>query len=128
MRAVEAEASIYHREVTGVDLDDVPLGTLIYGDKKNYPDSGLRTQYAKEGSLQDSPLGLVVSLLSQLNLIYRIPIMHPKMQLGANKAKFVFDTAAIAISAMVEDAIARFVEKQKAAKAAQALSTQPTQP
>lgn len=59
--------------------------------------------------------------------------MHPKMQLGANKAKFVFDTAAIAISAMVEDATTRFIEKEKAAKAAQALvasalGTQPKQP
>jgi hypothetical protein len=126
MRAVEAEACIYQREVTGVDLADVPLGTLIYGDNKT---SGLRTQYINEGSKHDSPLGLAVSLLLQLNHIYRIPVMHPKMQLSANKAKFVFDTAAIAISAMVEDAVTRFTEKEKAAaKASQVTGVQTAQP
>jgi hypothetical protein len=129
MRAVEAEARMYHLEVTGIDLTEVPLGTLIYGDQKKYPGSGLRTQYTKEGSLHESQLGLIVSLLSQMNAIYRIPVMHPKMVLHAHTAKFVFDTSAIVISAMVTDAIERSVEKDKAAsKAAQALGTQPTQP
>jgi hypothetical protein len=113
MRAVEAEARIYHGDVTGVYLDDVPLGTLIYGDKK-IPNSGLKTQHAKEGNSHEQPLGLIVSLLSQINAIYRRPIMHPDMSLPANKAKFVFDTSAIAISAMVTDAIARFMAKKKA--------------
>jgi hypothetical protein len=117
MRAVEAEARIYHEDVTGIYLTDVPLGTLIYGDLKNHPNSGLRTQHAKEGNSHDDPLGLIISLLSQINAIYRRPIMHPEMSLTPAKAKFVFDTAAIAISAMVENAVARFVEKQKAAKA-----------
>jgi len=75
------------------------------------------TQHAKEGNSHDDPLGLIISLLSQINAIYRRPIMHPEMSLTPAKAKFVFDTAAIAISAMVENAVARFVEKQKAAKA-----------
>jgi hypothetical protein len=115
LRAVEAEAQFYHEEVTGVELNDVPLGTLIYGDQKNYPGSGLLTQHAKEGSSHESPLGLIISLLSQINAIYRRPIMHPKMSLGANEAKFVFDTAAIAISAMVTDALTRYKASQKAA-------------
>jgi hypothetical protein len=118
MRAVEAEARMYHMDVTGVSLTDVPLGTLIYGDQKNYPNSGLRTQHAKEGNSHDSPLGLVVSLLSQINAIYRRPIMHPDMALEEQTAKFVFDTSAIAISAMVTDALTRFAEKEKAADAA----------
>jgi len=52
-----------------------------------------------------------------MNAIYRRPIMHPNMSLGATTAKFVFDTSAIAISAMVTDAIARFAKKQKAEEA-----------
>jgi hypothetical protein len=113
MRAVEAEARFYHQEVTGVELNDVPLGTLIYGHQKDYPGSGLKTQHTREGGSHESPLGLTISLLSQLNAIYRCPIMHPKMSLGPNEAKFVFDTAAIVISAMVTDTVERFNRKKK---------------
>jgi hypothetical protein len=118
MRAVEAEARYYHKDVTGVELKDVPLGKLIYGDPKSYPNSGLRTQHAKEGSSHDDALGLIISLLSQINAIYRRPIMHPEMSLSAAKAKFVFDTAAIAISAMVTDAVDRLQAKVDADKKA----------
>lgn len=115
LRAVEATARFYHREVTGVALTDVPIGTLIYGDQKNHPGSGLVVQHAKEGNSHESQLGLAISLLSQINAIYRRPIMHPKMSLGAIEAKFVFDTAAIAISAMVTDALTRYQANKKAA-------------
>jgi hypothetical protein len=119
LRAVEAAALFYHRNVTGVELSDVPLGTLIYGNQKDYPGSGLRPQYVKEGSPNDSPLGLIISLLSQINAIYRIPLMHPKMSLKSYTAKFVFDTSAIAISAMVTDTIERFKRKQAEREQAQ---------
>ena len=98
-----------------MEMNDVPLGTLIYGDQKNYPGSGLKTQHAKEGSSHNSPLGLSISLLSQINTIYRVPVNHPNMTLGASEAKFVFDTVAIAISAMVTDAYARYQASKKAA-------------
>lgn len=115
LRAVEAEARFYHKEVTGVEMNDVPIGTLIYGDQKTYPGSGLKTQHAKEGGSHDSPLGLTISLLSQINAIYRVPVNHPEMNLDAIEAKFVFDTAAIAISAMVTDAFARYQASKKSA-------------
>jgi hypothetical protein len=112
MRAIEAEARKYHDVVTGVSLTDVPLGTLIYGDK-NSPGSGLKKTHQQQGSSHDDPLGLIISLLCQINAIYRRPIMHPNMSLDAPKAKFVFDMAALAISAMVTDDFDRFVKKRK---------------
>lgn len=112
VRAMEAEARFYHEDVTGVELTDVPIGTLIHGDQKKYPGSGLQIQHNKEGGSNENPLGLIISLLSQINAIYRRPIMHPEMSLGRDRAKFVFDTAAIAISAMVTDAVVRFAKKK----------------
>lgn len=115
MRAVEAEARLYHEDVTGVELVDVPIGTLIYGDLKNHPNSGLKTQHAKEGGSHESQLGLIISLLSQMNTIYRRPLMHPDMLLGQTSAKVVFDTAAIAISTMAADKVVRWKAAQTAA-------------
>ena len=104
MRAVEEEARIYHKVVTGVALDDVPLGALINGSNKK---GGLKPQYILEGEKSDSPLGLIVSMLAQLNKIYRCPIMHPEMTLDAESARIVFNLASIAISAIVEDGARR---------------------
>lgn len=103
MRAVEAEARTYHKIVTGVSLGQVPIGTIINGNQKEFPGSGLKLQHAEEGSTNDSPLGLVISLLSQVNAIYRRPVMHPQMILDFDMAKLVFDLSAVVISTMVAD-------------------------
>jgi hypothetical protein len=106
MRAVEEEARIYQKVVTGISLDDVPLGSIINGDNQK-KGSGLKAQYKIEGEKSDSPLGLIISMLSQLNKIYRCPIMHPEMTLDAEEARLVFNLASIAISAIVEDGAKR---------------------
>ena len=79
MRAVEAQARLYHMVVTHMpeQLEDVPLGPLINGAKGDF--DGLRDVWTREGAKNDSPLGLIISLLSSLNKIYRCPIMHPDM-------------------------------------------------
>ena len=115
MRAVEEEARIYHRVVTGFVLNDVPLGAIINGDSQT-KGSGLRAQYKKEGEKADSPLGLIISMLAQLNKIYRCPIMHPDMTLGAEEARIVFNLASIAISTIVEDGARRLNAQAKAAQ------------
>ncbi len=119
MRALETEARTYHTIVTGVEMTDVPLWVLIDGDQKTFPGSGLRGQHEKEGSPQDSQLGLVIALLAYLNKIYRRPIMHPEMTLNHETAKEVFDATAIAISAMVADGEHRREAKSGAHHAAQ---------
>jgi hypothetical protein len=116
MRALEAEARSYHKIVTEVELWEVPLGTLINGNQTKCPGSGLKPQWVKEGSANDSQLGLAISLLSQINAIYRRPLMHPEMTLDYDTAKLVFDLAAIVISTMVTDGFSRFTARQKATK------------
>lgn len=115
MRALEHEARFYHEVVTNVKMDDVPIGILISGDQKNYPGSGLRLQHTKEGGAADSPLSLIISLLANINKLYRCPIMHPEMTLDHEQAKQVFDLAANAISAIIDDGLNRFQAKKKAA-------------
>jgi hypothetical protein len=114
MRTVEAEARIYHKVVTEVDADTATLGALIKGDDR-FKGSGLEKQHLKEGGKADSPLGLIISLLSQLTKIYRNPIMHPEMTLDYDTAKMVFDLAAITVSVIVDDGVKRSSEKSKAA-------------
>jgi hypothetical protein len=107
MRALEAEARRYHMAVTGLTKEvDWTLNPLINGNsgKKQI---GLRDQWKKEGARDDSPLMLIISLLTSITQIYRNPIMHPEMTLNPEQAKLVFDTAALVISAMVEDRINR---------------------
>ena len=43
---VAEEARAYHKIVTDVDLWGVPKGTVINGDQRKYPGSGLRTPRA----------------------------------------------------------------------------------
>jgi hypothetical protein len=114
MRALEAVSRGYHKIVTGISdvLTDTPLGPLINGSKGS---PGLRTQWEIEGSHNDSMLGLIVSTLSHVNKVYRSPIMHPEMILDHDQAKLVFDTAALAINAMVADSIERIEKKTDAA-------------
>jgi hypothetical protein len=103
MRAMEAEARRYHKFVTGAAIQvEWTLDSLINGNsgKGRF---GLRDQWKKEGARDDSQLLLIISLLSSINQIYRNPIMHPEMTLDSGQAKKVFDTAALAISSMVED-------------------------
>ena len=106
MRAVQAQARLYHMVVTHMpeQLEDVPLGPLINGAGDF---DGLRDVWTREGAENDSPLGLIISLLSSLNKIYRCPIMHPDMMLTGDTAKLVFDLAAIVISSMMQDAVDR---------------------
>lgn len=118
MRALEEEARLYHKVVTGTDLKDAPLGAIINGDSR-VPKSGLRTQFEKEGRKNDSPLGLIISTLSHVNKIYRVRITHPDMTLVYDQAKQVFDLTATALSALAEDGNARFNAK-KAKRAARA--------
>jgi len=113
MRALEEEARVYHRVVTGVELNDSPIGAIINGDSR-VTNSGLKTQFAKEGSKNDSPLGLIISTLTHVNKIYRVRITHPDMTLNYDQAKHVFDLAATALSALAEDGRDRFVKAQKA--------------
>jgi len=103
MRALEAQARSYHKIVTAIpeQLSETPLGPVINGVKGEFP--GLRDQWTTEGSKNDSSLGLIISMLSLINKIYRCPIMHPEMTLDREEAKQVFDVSAIAISAMVTD-------------------------
>lgn len=117
MRAVEEEARTYHKLVTTIDLTDVPLGALINGDS-GQPGSGLKNQFVKEGSLNTSPLGLIISLLSHINKIYRVRIMHPDMTLDYESAKHLFDLSVNAITAIVEDGHTRFTAKQATGKTA----------
>lgn len=114
MRVVEEEARIYHKVVTGVELNEAPLGALISGDDR-VKGSGLKKKYAEEGSPADSQLGLIISMLSQLNKIYRCRIMHPDMTLDYDEAKQVFDITAMAVSAIIEDGAKRSAEQAKAA-------------
>ncbi len=114
MRALEYEARVYHEMVTGVKMVDVPIGVLINGDQKNYAGSGLTPKHQQEGGKNDSPLGLIISLLASINKIYRCPVMHPEMALGRDEAKLVFDLSATSISAMIDDGVDR-VKKQLAA-------------
>ncbi len=107
MRAVEAEARRYHRVVTGIPQEvDWTLDPLINGNSGR-GQVGLRDQWKKEGSRVDSSLSLIMTLLSSVAQIYRNPIMHPEMILNLEQAKQVFDTAALAISSMVEDRVKR---------------------
>jgi hypothetical protein len=111
MRAIEAEARRYHMLVTGrPDQVDWTLDPLINGNSGR-SQFGLRDQWKKEGTRDDSPLLMIITLLKSITQIYRNPIMHPEMTLGIDQAKQVFDTAALLISAMVEDR----VNRQKAA-------------
>jgi hypothetical protein len=103
MRALEAEARRYHMVVTSIPKEvDWTLDPLVNGNSGG-KQFGLRVQWKKEGAKDDSPLMLIITLLSFINQIYRNPIMHPEMTLNLTKAKLVFDSAALAISAMVED-------------------------
>jgi hypothetical protein len=103
MRALEAEARRYHKTVTGAVKEvDWTLDSLINGNSGR-GQFGLRDQWKKEGSRDNSELLLIMSLLSSINQIYRNPIMHPEMALNPDQAKRVFDTAALAITSMVED-------------------------
>lgn len=107
IRAVEAEARRYHMVVTGAPREvDWTLDPLINGNSGRNQ-FGLRDQWKKEGTRFDSPLSLIISLLSSIAQIYRNPIMHPEMVLDLEQAKLVFDTAALAISTMVEDRVKR---------------------
>ncbi len=107
MRALEAEARRYHQAATGAATPaDWNLDPLINGNSGR-GQFGLRDQWKKEGSRNDSPIALIISLLSTISQIYRNPIMHPEMVLDAETAKQVFDTAALAISAMTEDRVKR---------------------
>jgi hypothetical protein len=103
MRALEAEARRYHKAVTGATEEvEWTLDSLVNGNsgRKQF---GLRDQWKKEGARDDSPLLLIIGLLSSINQIYRNPIMHPEMTLTPPQAKKVFDTAALVISSMVEE-------------------------
>ena len=103
MRALEAEARRFHKAVTGVSEEvEWTLDSLVNGNsgRKQF---GLRDQWKKEGARDDSPLLLIISLLSSINQIYRNPIMHPEMLLNTPQAKKVFDTGALVISSMVEE-------------------------
>jgi hypothetical protein len=107
MRALEAEARRYHRMVTSAAQEvDWTLDALINGNSGRNQ-FGLRDQWKKEGASNDNPLLLIITLLTSLNHIYRNPIMHPEMTLDSEKAKQVFDTAALAISTMVENSVTR---------------------
>jgi hypothetical protein len=103
MRALEAEARRYHMAVTGLSREvDWTLSPLVNGNSGK-GQFGLRDQWKKEGARDDAPLLLIITLLSSITQIYRNPIMHPEMTLTLTQAKQVFDTAALVISAMVED-------------------------
>ena len=107
MRALESEARRYHMVVTGRTGEvDWTLNTVINGNSGK-GQVGLRDQWKKEGAKDDSPLLLIIALLTSINQIYRNPIMHPEMVLNLDTAKQVFDTAALAISAMVADCVRR---------------------
>jgi hypothetical protein len=112
MRAVEAEARRYHKEVTGcVSIVDWTLDRLINGNS-GQKQVGLRDQWKTEGARDDSSLHLIMALLISINQIYRNPIMHPEMILDDPKAKKVFDTAALVVSIMVEDRVQRAATRQ----------------
>lgn len=117
MRAVEAEARLYHQIVTSAPepLSDVPLGPVINGKKGDF--AGLRDQFITEGQSNDSSLGLIISMLSHVNKIYRCPITHPDMTLDYDGAKHVFDLATVAISAIISDG-----EERKRAKASKLIA------
>ena len=107
MRALEAEARRYHMAVIGGHKEvDWTLDPLINGNSGR-SQVGLRDQWKKENAKPDSPLALIISLLSSINQIYRNPIMHPEMTLDKATAKEVFDTAALTISRMVHDRLER---------------------
>jgi hypothetical protein len=107
MRALEVEARRYHMTVIGGQKEvDWTLDPLINGNSGRNQ-FGLRDQWKKEGARPDSPLALIISLLASINQIYRNPIMHPEMTLDGPMAKEVFDTAALAISKMVQDRLKR---------------------
>ncbi len=107
MRALEAEARRYHMVVIGASSQvDWTLDRLINGNR-GQQQFGLRDQWKKEGRRDDSPLVLVMSLLSTITHIYRNPIMHQEMTLDPEQAKQVFNVSSIAINAMVSDRIQR---------------------
>lgn len=103
MRALEAEARRYHMAVTANSAEvDWTLNTVINGNSGK-GQFGLRDRWKKEGAKDESHLLLIITLLSSVTQVYRNPIMHPEMTLDIEKAKLVFDTSALAISAMVDD-------------------------
>lgn len=112
MRALEAEARRYHKEVTQQSVEvDWTLNPLINGNCGR-GQVGLRDAWKSEGAREDSPLLLIITLLTSISQIYRNPIMHPEMVLDESSSKQVFDTTALAISAMVADRLKR--EKTRA--------------
>jgi hypothetical protein len=114
MRALEDEARRYHKIVTGAPVEvDWTLDTLVNGNSGR-GQFGLRDQWKKEGARDDSPLVLVMSLLSTLTHIYRNPIMHPEMVLDPEQAKQVFNVSSVTINAMVADRIKRGASVGKA--------------
>lgn len=114
MRALEAEARRYHMVVTGLDKEvDWTLDPLINGNSGK-GQVGLRDQWKSEGAKDDSQLLLIITLLKSVAQIYRNPIMHPEMVLNEDTAKQIFDTAALAISAMVRDRAIRTIKAAKA--------------
>ena len=107
MRALEAEARRFHMIATGSSTQvDWTLDPIINGNsgRKQF---GLRDQWKKEGARDDSPLVLIMTLLSTITHIYRNPIMHPEMTLDPEQAKQVFNVSSIAINAMVSEGIKR---------------------
>jgi hypothetical protein len=103
MRALESEARRYHKTVTGIPKEiEWTLDPLINGNSGQNK-VGLRDKWKEEGSRPESPLLLIINLLSSLAQIYRNPIMHPDMTLGLDEAKTVFDTSALVISNMIKD-------------------------
>lgn len=115
MRATEAVARHYHKIVTNGKTEvDWTLNPLINGNSGK-SQVGLRDQWVAEGKKNDSPLLLIISLLSAITSIYRNPIMHPEMTLNGHSAKTIFDTAAVAISTMVADGAERMEARKKAA-------------
>jgi hypothetical protein len=107
MRSLEAEARRYHMIVTGSPTEvDWTLDPLINGNSGR-GQFGLRDQWKKEGARDDSPLVLVMSLLTTITHIYRNPIMHPEMTLDPEQAKQIFNISSIAINAMVSDRVER---------------------
>lgn len=97
VRAVEAAARVYYKQLTGEDPQDagMPLGPII---------NGLRKQLKEEGDDADTPLGLIISTLARINNVYRKPLTHPEMILETlEAAKLVFELAGVAITQIAEE-------------------------
>jgi hypothetical protein len=102
LRALEGEARKYHKLVLKLDVEsEEPLGPIINGLRK-------QLELEEHQKASDSPLGLIITNLTQMNKIYRQPLTHPDMVIAnEDDATEIFNLVAALIIMMEKNLVGR---------------------